>query len=46
MIFDAKATMIAADQFLKTVCWYDNGWGYSRRILELVGAYAGLGGAR
>jgi glyceraldehyde 3-phosphate dehydrogenase len=44
MIFDAKATMIAAGNFLKTICWYDNGWGYSKRILELVEAYAGLGG--
>ena len=44
MIFDAKATMIAAGNFLKTICWYDNGWGYSKRILELVEAYSGLGG--
>ncbi|MBH30955.1 MAG: type I glyceraldehyde-3-phosphate dehydrogenase [Candidatus Marinimicrobia bacterium] len=43
MIFDAKATMIASGQFLKTVCWYDNGWGYSKRILELVTSYAKKG---
>ena len=43
MLFDARATMIAADQFLKTVCWYDNGWGYSKRILELVSAYTEQG---
>ena len=43
MIFDAKATMIASGHFLKTVCWYDNGWGYSKRILELVTSYAEKG---
>jgi|TARA_B100002003_G_scaffold98842_1_gene92028 glyceraldehyde-3-phosphate dehydrogenase type I len=44
MIFDAKATMIAAGNFLKTISWYDNGWGYSKRILELVEAYGNLEG--
>ncbi|MBF89816.1 MAG: type I glyceraldehyde-3-phosphate dehydrogenase [Candidatus Marinimicrobia bacterium] len=44
LVFDAKATMIAADHFLKTICWYDNGWGYSKRILEIVESYSELGG--
>ena len=44
MVFDSKATMIAADHFLKTICWYDNGWGYSKRILEIVGSYGELRG--
>ncbi|MFQ6674240.1 MAG: type I glyceraldehyde-3-phosphate dehydrogenase, partial [Fidelibacterota bacterium] len=39
MIFDAKATMITANALLKTVCWYDNGWGFSKRILELIHCY-------
>ena len=34
MVFDAKATMVTADNLLKTLCWYDNGWGFSKRILE------------
>lgn len=40
MVFDAKATMIAANSLLKTVSWYDNGWGFAARILDLVEAYA------
>ncbi|MBT3839123.1 MAG: type I glyceraldehyde-3-phosphate dehydrogenase [Candidatus Marinimicrobia bacterium] len=42
MIFDAKATMISANALLKTVCWYDNGWGFSARILELIKSYQSL----
>lgn len=39
MIFDADATLITANALLKTVCWYDNGWGFSKRILELIDRY-------
>ena len=39
MVFDSKATMIASNHFLKTICWYDNGWGFSKRILEIISAY-------
>ena len=42
MIFDEKATMITKDALLKTLCWYDNGWGFSKRILEVIDAYAKL----
>jgi len=42
MIFDGKATMITQDKLLKTICWYDNGWGFSKRILELIEAYSKL----
>lgn len=42
MIFDAKATMITQGKLLKTLCWYDNGWGFSQRILELIEAYSKL----
>ena len=42
MLFDAKATMIAAGKLLKTICWYDDGFGYSQRILELIKAYNDL----
>ena len=40
MIFDEKATMITRDSLLKTLCWYDNGWGFSKRILEMIDLYA------
>lgn len=44
MIFDAKATMVGSGKLLKTVCWYDDGFGYSQRILELTKAYDDLEG--
>ena len=43
MIYDAQATMITLNALLKNICWYDNGWGFSKRILEMVDAYAALG---
>ena len=43
MIFDSKATMITKDTLLKTICWYDNGWGFSKRILETIDLYADIG---
>ena len=42
MVFDQKATMITNDELLKTLCWYDNGWGFASRILDVVDAYATL----
>jgi len=42
MLFDAQATMVTNDKLVKTICWYDNGWGFSQRILELVDLYANL----
>lgn len=39
MIFDAKATMITAEKLLKTICWYDNGWGFAKRILDTILLY-------
>ena len=39
MVFDAKATMLTADTLLKTLCWYDNGWGFSKRILDTIRLY-------
>ena len=39
MVFDAKATMYTSGTLLKTLCWYDNGWGFSKRILETISLY-------
>ena len=36
-IFDAKAGISLNDNFVKLVGWYDNEWGYSRRVLDLLG---------
>lgn len=35
-IFDAKAGIQLNDQFVKLVAWYDNEWGYSNKVLELI----------
>jgi len=35
-IFDAKAGISLNANFVKLVSWYDNEWGYSRRVLDLL----------
>ena len=35
-IFDAKAGIALTDTFVKLVAWYDNEWGYSNKVLELI----------
>ncbi|PIA37694.1 hypothetical protein AQUCO_03000323v1 [Aquilegia coerulea] len=35
-IFDAKAGMGLSSSFMKLVSWYDNEWGYSNRVLDLI----------
>ena len=35
-IFDEKAGIMLNDTFVKLVSWYDNEFGYSTKILELI----------
>ncbi|MBS0423373.1 MAG: type I glyceraldehyde-3-phosphate dehydrogenase [Proteobacteria bacterium] len=35
-IFDAEAGMALDKSFVKVVAWYDNEWGYSTKVLEMV----------
>jgi len=35
-IFDAKAGISLNSKFVKLISWYDNEWGYSRRVLDLI----------
>jgi len=40
-IFDARAGIALNDTFVKLVAWYDNEWGYSHRLIDLVSYIAG-----
>ncbi|KAF5326526.1 hypothetical protein D9611_000985 [Ephemerocybe angulata] len=35
-IFDAKAGIALSETFVKLIAWYDNEWGYSRRVCDLL----------
>ncbi|EDY80634.1 glyceraldehyde-3-phosphate dehydrogenase, type I [Verrucomicrobiia bacterium DG1235] len=41
-IFDAGSGMGLNDKFFKLVSWYDNEWGYSNRVVDLVKKVAAL----
>ena len=35
-IFDAKASILLNEHFVKLISWYDNEWGYSNKVLMLI----------
>ena len=35
-IVDAALTMTMGGNMIKVICWYDNEWGYSQRVLDLA----------
>jgi|SRR4051794_418183 len=35
-IFDAPLTMVTGGRLVKVLAWYDNEWGYSNRVVDLV----------
>jgi glyceraldehyde 3-phosphate dehydrogenase len=35
-IFDANAGIQLSDKFVKVVSWYDNEWGYSCKVIDLI----------
>jgi glyceraldehyde 3-phosphate dehydrogenase len=35
-IFDAAAGIQLNENFVKLIAWYDNEWGYSRRVCDLL----------
>ena len=35
-IFDAGLTTVSGGTLVKVVAWYDNEWGYSTRLVELL----------
>ncbi|MCY4296028.1 MAG: type I glyceraldehyde-3-phosphate dehydrogenase, partial [Gammaproteobacteria bacterium] len=36
-IFDASFTQVGGGRFLKALSWYDNEWGYSNRVCDVLG---------
>jgi len=42
-IFDALSTDAPGDAFVRVLAWYDNEWGYSHRVVDLVERLAALG---
>ena len=35
-IFDADSTQVLGGNLVKVVAWYDNEWGYSNRVVDLI----------
>jgi glyceraldehyde 3-phosphate dehydrogenase len=42
--FDSLATMVLSDRVSKTLAWYDNGWGYAHRVVDLIRRFVELDG--
>ena len=42
-IFDAGSGLALNDKFFKLVSWYDNEWGYSNRVVDLLKKIAAFG---
>lgn len=42
-IVDALSTMVMGGSLVKVIAWYDNEWGYSNRVIDLIEYIAGKG---
>jgi glyceraldehyde 3-phosphate dehydrogenase len=43
-IFDSPLTLVIGKRLVKVISWYDNEWGYSTRVEELVARLAKMDG--
>jgi len=44
--YDSAATMVLGGHLVKTISWFDNGWGYAHRVVELIEYVAKLEGEK
>ena len=40
-LFDSLSTMVMGETMIKTITWFNNGWGYSARVVEVLERLAG-----
>jgi glyceraldehyde 3-phosphate dehydrogenase len=40
--FDSLATMVLGDKVSKTISWYDSGYGYAHRAVDLIERFVQL----
>jgi glyceraldehyde 3-phosphate dehydrogenase len=45
-LFDAQSTMVMQGNMVKVIAWYDNEWGYSNRVVDLMAYAHALSGAK
>jgi glyceraldehyde 3-phosphate dehydrogenase len=45
-VFDSKAGIMLSPNFVKVIAWYDNEWGYSNRVVDLMVHMAKNDGAK
>ena len=45
-VFDAQAGIMLNSKFVKLVAWYDNEWGYSNRVVDLMKHMGKVDGAK
>jgi glyceraldehyde 3-phosphate dehydrogenase len=41
-IFDVNQTQVLGTHFARVLAWYDNEWGFSNRMIDVLGYSAGL----
>ena len=41
-VFDSLATLVLGTHLAKVITWFDNGWGYSHRVVDLLQRFAEL----